>query len=139
MLVLKILIAIIIVVVLALIIKSINNYTIKKYNYDFFNYGNLILISIAYFGAFFGYKWYINALHTHADTLNGILLIGISGIIILSVFIYNIRKTSFLFGFFIGIIQLLLYIPLSMFVALIILLFIAWASETKPVYVWNNN
>lgn len=122
------------VLVLLLIVSGINDFSEKRFGYQFFNYGNLAIISIGYFMIIFGESWYSEALANNGDILNGQLLIGIGVTILISTLINHIRKTTFWFGFTVGVFQFLLYIPLSFVAAFALLIVIAWLSETKPVY-----
>lgn len=122
------------VLVLLLIVSWINNFSEKRFGYQFFNYGNLAIISIGYFMIIFGESWYSEALANNGDILNGQLLIGIGVTILISTLINHIRKTTFWFGTTVGVFQFLLYIPLSFLAAFALLIVIAWLSETKPVY-----
>jgi len=79
----------------------------------------------------------MKALERGGDILNGQLLMGIGVIVILIVVYSNIKNTSLVFGVLITIFQQLLYIPLSVFAFLGVLLALAMASGTKPVYKIN--
>lgn len=134
MTVLFILGAIAAVLILLFIVNGINDFSEKRFGYQFFNYANLTIISIAYFMIIFGGQWYSEALANNGDLLNGELLVGIGVVILISTLINHIKKTTFLFGTTVGVFQFLLYIPLSFLAAFAMLITIAWLSETKPVY-----
>ena len=91
-----------IVIVLLMLVGWVNALSQRKYDYEFFTYGNLALATIAYALLFFGGKFYLDALSAHGDILNGILMMGIGAIIILGVLIWHIKHTSFIFGLLFG-------------------------------------
>lgn len=121
------------IAVVIAVITMVNEYSIKKYHYQFFNWGNLVVVSLGYLSIFYGDSWYDRALKSSGDVLNGQLLIAIGVIMVVGMFIYHIRRTGFFFGVFFSIVQFVIYLPTSFlaFFALIILL--AWLSDTKPV------
>ena len=130
MLVLKIIGVIVFLFLVYLLMEKLNDYTFKKYTYEFFTETNIGIYMAIYGGLFFGRKWYLEG----DDPLNGILVIAIALIIFIFVVIRNIKRTSFLFGFFFSFIQAVLYIPISMVGFLLLIGAIAFFSQTKPVY-----
>ncbi len=124
-------------VLLYLIIKRVNRYTSDRYNYDFFNIVNLSIISISYVLIFIGYKWYEKALKINSDLLNGQVLIGMGIIILFSVLYINIKRTKFIFGFLMSLVQMIFYIPISLIVLLIIFIVASFFANTRPVYKIN--
>ena len=127
----------VVVFILLVIVQMVNKYSESKYQYEIFNWGNFTLSVVGYIMIFFGNEWYIKALARGGDILNGQLLMGIGVIVILIVVYSNIKNTSLVFGVLITIFQQLLYIPLSVFAFLGVLLALAMASGTKPVYKIN--
>lgn len=123
-----------IVVFILMLIGWINNISQRKFHYEFFSMGNLIATGIAYFLIYFGNNWYMKELAKNGDLLNGQLLIWIGVGIILSMLFIHIKNTTFLFGLIIGIFQLLIYIPATIIGGFILLVMMAWLSETRPVY-----
>ena len=119
---------------LLMIVAWINALSEKKYGYEFFSYGNFALTTVAYALIFFGRRFYLDAVSIHGDILNGILMVGIGAVIVLGIVIYHIKHTSFLFGVFFGMIQLLIYVPAGVVGFFIAIAAIAWFSDTKPVY-----
>ncbi len=123
-----------VVIILALIAIWINSFSIKEFNYEFFNWGNFIITALGYLALWYGYDWFMEASTTGGDILNGQILIGIGAVFVVGSFLNNIRRTSFFFGIFAGTYQLAIYVPLSIASALLVLLAMAWAMNTKPVY-----
>ena len=122
-----------VVITIGVIIAMINGYSEKKFDYEFFNWANFAITSVGYCAIFFGNNWYEKALSSGGDILNGQILIAIGIIIVLWMFINNIRRTDFIFGTIIGVLQLIIYIPASVVCLLGVIMLLAWASETKPV------
>jgi len=134
MLVLKIIGILIAVFLVYLLIVKVNEYTIEKYRYEFFNMGNFLLSAVGYGLLYFGYKWYMNALEKNQDILNGQILIGIGLILILTVIYYNIKNTSGPTGLIFSLIQAPIYSVLAVFAVIALIAAVAFFSETKPVY-----
>lgn len=117
-------------------VMYINKISINKYKYEFFSKSNLFFITIAYALIAFGVNLYYEAINNQGDILNGKLLIAIGIIIILFTLYIHIKNTSFLFGVYYGLIQLIIYIPAGLISFLIAFFIFAWAMETRPVYRW---
>jgi len=119
---------------LLFIILCINEETVMRFEYKFFSYENLAITSVAYLLLYFGYRWYQSELSIHGDVLNGILLILFGIVVLIRLLYYHVKKTSLLFGMLVGIFQLIIYVPISFFSILGVLLVGAWLSDMKPVY-----
>ena len=123
-----------VVIILGLIASWINTFSIKKFNHKFFNWSNFIITALGYLALWFGNDWFQEASTTGGDILNGQLLMGIGAVFVIGVFLNDIRRTNFIFGIFAGAYQLAIYVPLSIVSALLVLMAMAWAMDTKPVY-----
>ena len=123
-----------VVIALALIAIWINTFSIQKFNYEFFNWGNFIITALGYLGLWYGYDWFQEASATGGDILNGQILMGIGAVFATGMFLNNIKRTNFIFGVVAGAYQLAIYVPLSIASALLVLMAMAWAMNTKPVY-----
>ncbi|MCD6433867.1 MAG: hypothetical protein J7L21_07480 [Sulfurimonas sp.] len=121
-------------VALFMMVSWINTYSQRHYNYEFFNIGSFIIIAIGYGLAWYGWTWFNEAVDAGGDILNGQILVGIGVMLVSGVFLSNIRNTSLAFGFFAGMFQLVLFVPLSVAAAFAFIVAVAWMSETKPVY-----
>lgn len=121
-------------VLIFVIIEHVNRYSVKHYRYEFFTWASLVVTSIGYALIFFGHNWYVDALSKSGDILNGQILMGIGAVTVLFMLVTHIRRTSILFGTFFGVFQLILYVPASVISFLAVIVLIAWAAETKPVY-----
>ena len=139
MLVLKIIGILIVAFLIYLLIIKVNEYTIQKYRYEFFNMANFLISAVGYGLLYFGYKWYMSALEKNQDILNGQILIGIGVILILTVIYYNIKNTSGPIGLVLSLIQAPIYSALAVFSLVALIAAIAFFSETKPVYNINDD
>lgn len=139
MLVLKIIGVLIALFLVYKIIVKVNEFTIKKYRYEFFNMGNFIASAIGYGMIYFGSKWYMSALDKQGDTLNGIILFTIGIILILAVIYINVTNTSLSEGLGFSLLQAPIYSVLSIAAIFALIAAIAYFSETKPVYQINND
>jgi hypothetical protein len=123
-----------VVILLLLIVTYINEYSTKHYSYEFFSFGNLAVVAIAYLMLFYGDKWYSEELVKGGDILNGQILMGI-GVLVISALVYvHIKNTSILFAAVVTPFQLILYIPAAVLSIFAFIIVAAWLSETKPVY-----
>jgi vacuolar-type H+-ATPase subunit I/STV1 len=120
-------------------IVKVNEYTIQKYRYEFFNMGNFLISAVGYGLLYFGYKWYMSALEKNQDILNGQILIGIGVILILTVIYYNIKNTSGPTGLALSLVQAPIYSVLAVFSLIVLIAAVAFFSETKPVYNINDD
>lgn len=112
----------------------INGYSHKRFSYEFFNWVNLVVTSIGYYAIYFGINWYKEAVVSGGDILNGQILIGIGIALVFAMLLNNIRHTNFIFGTVVGSLQLIIYVPVSVVSLFAVLILLAWASQTKPVY-----
>lgn len=138
MLVVKIIAGLISLLTLYLIMKKINNYTHTHYQYVVFDWFNYILVAASYACFYFGHKLYSTALLEQGDWLNGILLIGIGIIGIIFMCIINFSKLPMLIGLLVTVVQLSIYVILSIvgFYALIALFILS--HGIRPVYNLNS-
>lgn len=119
---------------LLVLVARINNYSYRKYKYDIFNWGNFSVSAIGYVAIFFGNNWFHQELAHHGDILNGQLLVLIGLLFIAGVVYSNIKKSSFIFGIIISILQQIVYAPLSVVALFGVIVVIAALFETRPVY-----
>ena len=140
MTVLAIIGGLIVLYLLYLLVEFINQHSQKAYNYTFFDIGTLAIVSISYYFLYFGYQLWQDVLKSESgDPLNGIILMVIGGIILVLFIVSQISKTSIFVGVPITIFQLLLYIPISFFIIIDLLILFAAMAESKPVYVINDD
>ncbi len=134
MTVLYILGALLVIFIIFVIVGMINDFSESRYNYEFFTWGNLFFTTVAYLSIYFGRKWYLaDLIAKNGDTLNGVVLIAIGGLMLLGLLITHMKNTNIIFGFVVGFIQFALYIPASVMSVLMFIMAAAWLSETKPV------
>lgn len=120
------------------LVDMFNDYTYKKYKYEFFAVESFIAIAISYALLFFGNKWYSSALISAGDTLNGIILISLSIIILLVIIYKNFKQTSFFIGLVGTIFQMAVYVVLTIVGIFALFIMLAFLAQTKPVYNLNN-
>jgi len=137
MLVLKIIGILVAVLISYLIIDYLNNYTHKKYNYEFIDWNSYFVVAISYAFIYFGEKAYVHAVESNGDILNGQLLIGIGIIGLIIMLFINIKKTNFLVGVTGTVFQFAVYGVLAVVGLVAILIAGAFFSQTKPVYNLN--
>lgn len=121
-----------------LMVLKINEYTIAKFSYEFFNLKNFIISAIGYVLVYMGTSWYHKALKAGDDILNGQILIAVGAILFLYVFYLNYTRTNMLLGIILTSIQLVLYGVLTIGAVFGLIIVLAALSETKPVYVLNK-
>ena len=126
--------ALLVIALIFALVAKINAFSENSYKYEFFTWGNLAFTTVSYITLYFGRKWYLTELILKdGDTLNGLILIGIGVLMILGLLFTHIKNTNFIFGFIIGLLQLVLYVPASILGIFAFLIAAAWLAETKPV------
>jgi hypothetical protein len=112
-----------------------NSYTRTHAHYEFFTMDHSLAMVFSYALIFFGHNWIQNG----NDGLNGVIVMGIGTLILLLVMINNFIKAPKLYAIAGSLMQLILYIPIAIGAVIVVAVVLAWASETKPVYVINND
>lgn len=120
-------------------ILGFNQYTRDRIRYEFFSKEHSVAMVISYALMYFGNDWMQTALVNKGDWLNGAILLGIGVAVLLGVIINNFNKTPRIYALVGSLAQIILYIPIAIFMVIIAAVFLAWASGVKPVYVINNN
>ena len=139
MMVLKILGAIVLLIALYAIFTEMNNYSYRRYKYEFFSMAHLLQIIIGYWIIYFGNTLYLDALKHSGDVLNGELLMGI-GVIVVAIVLYeNFQAVPLSVALIFSAFELALCAPLAVAVLFIVIIAVAALAETKPVYVLNND
>ena len=138
MVVLSIIGIIIGLILIALFIQISNEHSVKVYGYEIFNIGNFVVSMLGYLGIYFGNGWYTDALKVQGDILNGVLLIVIGVLFLLSVIYLNIKNTSLIYGLVMSIVTEIFYVTATPIVLFGLLIAAAFFAETKPVYVIND-
>jgi len=116
-------------------IQWFNTYTRTHARYEFFTMEHSVGMVFSYALIYFGNRW----MQTGDDWLNGAIVIGIGMLVLIGVVINNFTKTPRLFAIAGSLAQLILYIPIAIGAVIIVVVMLAWFSETKPVYVINND
>ncbi|WP_443862928.1 hypothetical protein [Fusobacterium ulcerans] len=142
MLVLKVLGVIAIIIGIISVVGILNQKCMEKFQVPLFSKGTAGGIFIAAICLFAGMLWYQEALKSKGDTLNGIVLLALGGIITIGILISSYRKTDIIFGTLAAVIHIFLlvlmtYIGVPLFIIYIIGTLILIFSS-KPVYVVNK-
>lgn len=142
MLVLKILGVIAVIIVIITVVSILNQKCIEKFQVPLFSKGTAGSIFIAATCLFIGMIWYQKAVKANGDTLNGIVLLALGGLITIGILISSYRKTDIIFGTLAAVIHLFLlvlmtYLGVPLFIIYIIGSLILIFSS-KPVYVVNK-
>lgn len=142
MLVLKVLGVIAIIIGIISVVGILNQKCMEKFQVPLFSKGTAGGIFIAAICLFAGMLWYQEALKSKEDTLNGIVLLALGGIITIGILISSYRKTDIIFGTLAAVIHIFLlvlmtYIGVPLFIIYIIGTLILIFSS-KPVYVVNK-
>ena len=139
MFVLKTIAVLVLLVLLYKGITTLNNKVYAKFKYDFFDQSLFILAFGSNLLLYFGHSWYLESLKTGIGILNGQVLMGIGAFGLLLLVALNIQKTNLLIGLIGSLIQIFLFMIASFFTVFILMAAALWLSETKPVYVINND
>lgn len=142
MLVLKVLGVIAIIIGIISVVGILNQKCMEKFQVPLFSKGTAGGIFIAAICLFAGMLWYQEALKSKGDTLTGIVLLALGGIITIGILISSYRKTDIIFGTLAAVIHIFLlvlmtYIGVPLFIIYIIGTLILIFSS-KPVYVVNK-
>lgn len=139
MLVLSIIGAIVAIILVYMFVTKVNSYTMKKYDYEFFNFITYGISAAGYVLIYYGHQWYQNAIADHSDSLNGVLIMLI-GIVMISLIIYiNFKNTPVKLSLMLTPVQQILYAALAVVGFMALVLGIAYLMQTKPVYQINND
>lgn len=136
MLVLQFILGFIAAAAIYLFIEWFNGYTDKKVRYRFFTQNHTIAYVAGYLLLFGGYilmkkQWL-------GDPLNGLVLIPIGTYILVRTIQNNFDKTRFWYALVGSIIQVILYIPITVVAMFVIYGAIVFFSKTRPVYTING-
>lgn len=137
MIVLSIIGLIVFSICIYLIIIKVNNISYKNYKYEFFNKHTLALFTTMLVLLFTGKSYYFEAVSNNGDIWNGILLFAIGVIIFIIRLILNIKIAGFFKGLVYTIIQLIIFIPLSIIALLVLYGAMVVAARTRPVFSIN--
>ncbi|MBN2248806.1 MAG: hypothetical protein JW682_00510 [Campylobacterales bacterium] len=116
------------------IVIYVNEYTLKKYDYEYFDLVTYGISAAGYVLIFYGNSWYQSALVEDKDILNGILVMGIGVALILAVIYKNFKHTPAKLSIFVTPLQQLLYAVFAVFGFLAVIFAIGYFAQTKPVF-----
>lgn len=120
------------------IIRKINSFSFRKYNYSFFSNELFFLYCVIYALLFFGYDLYTDAVKVDGDILNGILIFTFGVILFIVRLILNIKIAKFFFGVLLTLAQFIIFIPIAFGGLIVLIILLLIASQIKPVYNVNS-
>ncbi|KAB7889666.1 hypothetical protein [Poseidonibacter ostreae] len=123
---------------LLMFINYINEKTYKKYKFKCIEMDFFIVYAVITGIAYYGNSWYLKELAIDGDILNGILLMIFAAVLFIFILVLNIKRTTFFVGIGITLLQTIIYVPLAVVSFFVLLLALAFFSQTKPVYVINK-
>lgn len=116
------------------IVIHVNEYTLKKYDYEYFDLVTYGISAAGYVLIFYGNGWYQSALAADKDILNGILVMGIGVALILVVIYMNFKNTPAKLSILVTPLQQLFYAVFAVFGFLAVIFAIGYVAQTKPVF-----
>ncbi|SFV64271.1 hypothetical protein MNB_SM-4-1678 [hydrothermal vent metagenome] len=119
-------------------LEYINKFTLRGYGYEFFSGAHMMQVIVGYWIIYFGNSVYVKALKDGVDLLNGQVLIAIGVVVVLVVIYKNFKAVPSALALLLTGLQLLIAVPLGVGAFIVLIMLIAAAAETKPVYVVNN-
>jgi len=140
MLVLKIIGVIALLIGIYALVEKVKEITYRDYKYESFEVPIASVVSIGYYLLYFGWKFYESAQESHGDILNGIILMIIGAALVSLMFLAALKQMQFSFmGFIYALFEFIIYIPVALVGLFILLILIAIVSDTRPVWVLNND
>lgn len=142
MLVLKVLGVIAIIIGIISVVGILNQKCMEKFQVPLFSKGSASATFIAAICLFAGLLWYQEALKSKGDTLNGIVLLVLGGIITIGILISSYRKTDIIFGTLAAVIHIFLLVLMTYIGVPLLIIYIIGTLilifSSKPVYVVNK-
>jgi len=99
--------------------KKFNEYTYKRFQYEFFEIKSACFIAASYIALYIAYYIYDNYIDA-STILNAQVLISLASVVIIRAVIINIKRTNLLIGIVGSILQLVLYSLITLYFILII-------------------
>ena len=122
------------------LVERVKEITFDKYGYKSFEPATAAVVAIGYYFLYFGWDFFAEALKYHGDILNGIILMIIGVVLVGIMFLAALKSMEFSFmGFVYALFEFGIYIPVAFVGLFIVLLLIAALSDTRPVWVVNND
>jgi len=122
------------------LVEKVKKITFDKYGYESFEPSTASVVAVGYYFLYFGWGFFEGALKNHGDILNGIILMIIGAVLVGIMFLAALKSMQFSFmGFVYVLFEFGIYIPVAFVGLFIVLLLIAALSDTRPVWVVNND
>lgn len=134
MLILKLIALLMGAFVLFLIMDRFNRFSRDEIGYEYFTNEHTIAMVIGYALILAGWIWSTGSTN---DPLNGIIVILIGIAIITKVIMNNFDKTPRLFAIAGSLMQIVIYIPVTLLIIPIGIMVLGFFSQIKPVYTIN--
>lgn len=88
---------------------AFNKHCEEKFNYRFFTKQSFLIVGAAIITIALGNEWRLNLIKEHGDVLNGILVMGVGGVIALYLTFVNFKKTNLIYGLAGSTVQIVLF------------------------------
>lgn len=119
------------------LVKELNRLTNERFNCMFFTNEYFYFYVVINLGLFFGYRWYESELISSGDILSGILIMFFATCLLFYVFVKNIKASNFVYGVVFTLVQVVIYLPLTVMGLFVLFGLISYFSQTRPVYKVN--
>lgn len=119
------------------LVKELNRLTNERFNCMFFTNEYFYFYAVINLGLFFGYRWYESELISRGDILSGILIMFFASCLLFYVFVKNIKASNFVYGVVFTLVQVVIYLPLTVMGLFVLFGLISYFSQTRPVYKVN--
>lgn len=119
------------------LVKELNRLTNERFNCMFFTNEYFYFYVVINLGLFFGYRWYESELISSGDILSGILIMFFASCLLFYVFVKNIKASNFVYGIVFTLVQVVIYLPLTVMGLFVLFGLISYFSQTRPVYKVN--
>lgn len=119
------------------LVKELNRLTNERFNCMFFTNEYFYFYAVINLGLFFGYRWYESELISSGDILSGILIMFFATCLLFYVFVKNIKASNFVYGVVFTLVQVVIYLPLTVMGLFVLFGLISYFSQTRPVYKVN--
>ena len=142
MLVLQIITGLIILAGLLGAFLAFNEHCENKFDYCFFTMTSFLVVGASLIIMWLGNEWRLMSIQENGDIFNGILVMGIGGIIALFLVYRNFKKTNLVYGLGGSTVQLAVFGALAYFGVFVLItglvVFVLASVGVRPVYVVNK-
>jgi len=104
---------------------TFDNHCENKFDYRFFTTASFLIVGASLILILLGNGWRLNSIQQNGDILNGMLVMGVGGIISLFLVYLNFKSTNIIYGFGGSAVQVLMFGALAYFGAFILIIGLA--------------